>query len=392
MQSGPALFRLLGDDARLRVLRLLDAERLNVSELTAILGIAQSGVSRHLGLLKDAGLVEEQRDGGFTVLPARPGAPGGPQRLRAGVAAAPGALRVGLRDACRSGRRCAAGGGARGVRKENFDAHAGPDTRRAPARARPELGGVGARARAPAAAARVADLGCGDGYLTIEASRWAARVIAVDRSRRRARARARRSPTARPRIERHLEARRARAAAARGCRRRRRAALPGAAPRAAIRRAPSPKPPASSSPGGRVLRARFARARREWVRERLGDRWLGFSRRELSELLARRRASSEIKVTVGARRTGDPFTVLIASGVKPTPETRPSGRATQESPEPRPEHAEHLELAYAQLRTRILVLDGAMGTMIQRYKLTEADFRGERSGTTRTICRATATC
>ena len=29
-------------------------------------------------------------------------------------------------------------------------------------------------------------------------------------------------------------------------------------------------------------------------------------------------------------------------------------------------------------RTRILVLDGAMGTMIQRHKLTEADFRGER--------------
>ena len=30
------------------------------------------------------------------------------------------------------------------------------------------------------------------------------------------------------------------------------------------------------------------------------------------------------------------------------------------------------------LRERILVLDGATGTMIQRYKLTEADFRGER--------------
>ena len=27
---------------------------------------------------------------------------------------------------------------------------------------------------------------------------------------------------------------------------------------------------------------------------------------------------------------------------------------------------------------RILVLDGAMGTMIQRHDLTEADFRGER--------------
>ena len=30
------------------------------------------------------------------------------------------------------------------------------------------------------------------------------------------------------------------------------------------------------------------------------------------------------------------------------------------------------------LARRILLLDGAMGTMIQRYKLTEADFRGER--------------
>src|SRR6201991_3513421 len=31
-----------------------------------------------------------------------------------------------------------------------------------------------------------------------------------------------------------------------------------------------------------------------------------------------------------------------------------------------------------QLKKRILVIDGAMGTMIQRYKLTEKDFRGDR--------------
>ena len=30
------------------------------------------------------------------------------------------------------------------------------------------------------------------------------------------------------------------------------------------------------------------------------------------------------------------------------------------------------------LQQRILILDGAMGTMIQRYKLSEADYRGER--------------
>src|SRR6478736_1672406 len=30
------------------------------------------------------------------------------------------------------------------------------------------------------------------------------------------------------------------------------------------------------------------------------------------------------------------------------------------------------------LESRILIIDGAMGTMIQRYKLEEADYRGER--------------
>ena len=50
MKEASTLFRLLGDEARLRLLRLLVKERLNVSELTAVLGIAQSGVSRHLGL------------------------------------------------------------------------------------------------------------------------------------------------------------------------------------------------------------------------------------------------------------------------------------------------------------------------------------------------------
>jgi 5-methyltetrahydrofolate--homocysteine methyltransferase len=30
------------------------------------------------------------------------------------------------------------------------------------------------------------------------------------------------------------------------------------------------------------------------------------------------------------------------------------------------------------LKKRILIIDGAMGTMIQRHKLTEADYRGTR--------------
>ena len=33
---------------------------------------------------------------------------------------------------------------------------------------------------------------------------------------------------------------------------------------------------------------------------------------------------------------------------------------------------------YKALQERILILDGAMGTMLQAYKFTEEDFRGER--------------
>ncbi len=48
---------------------------------------------------------------------------------------------------------------------------------------------------------------------------------------------------------------------------------------------------------------------------------------------------------------------------------------------PRPPSTD-LQTVESQLREllarRILMLDGAMGTMIQRYKLSEADFRGER--------------
>ena len=66
MREASALYRLLGDEARLRLLRVLDKDRFNVKELTAILGLAQSGVSRHLGLLKEAELVAEERDGAFS--------------------------------------------------------------------------------------------------------------------------------------------------------------------------------------------------------------------------------------------------------------------------------------------------------------------------------------
>ena len=51
------------DANRLRILGILRDGPFNVAELTDILGVGQSTVSRHLRILSDAGLVEARRAG-----------------------------------------------------------------------------------------------------------------------------------------------------------------------------------------------------------------------------------------------------------------------------------------------------------------------------------------
>lgn len=312
MQSGSALFRLLGDDVRLRVLRLLDAERLNVSELTGILGIAQSGVSRHLGLLKDAGLVAEDRDGGFSfyrIAPAvREGFNGfGPvwPLLQSQFEAA-AATEVGRADNARLAE-------VRRLRKENFDAHSGPDTNErqlVPGRSWAAWSRALGHLLPPL---RVADLGCGEGYLTIETSRWASKVIAVDRSKAvldRARALAARRKVSnvtwkKGELEKLPLAD---------------ASVDVALMSQALHHAADPATALAEAArilvaGGRVLVLDLREHDETWVKDRLGDRWPGFSDAALRRLLEDA-GFDDVRVTVGARRTGDPFTVLIASGVK----------------------------------------------------------------------------
>jgi SAM-dependent methyltransferase len=328
VQDTPSLFRLLGDDVRLRVLRLLDAERLNVSELTSILGIAQSGVSRHLGLLKDAGLISEEREGGYTYFQLSPALTDGTD----GLAPLATFLRSHFEQATRTdtGRaddvRLAE---VRRVRKENFDLHGGPDMN--------ERQLVPGRSWAAWARAlghllpplRVADLGCGEGYLTVEASRWASRVIAVDRSpavleRARALATRRRVKNViwkRGELER-LPIRDGSVDVALLSQALHHAQDPTRAVREAAR---------ILVPGGRMLILDLLEHSEGWVRDRLGDHWLGFSDSTLTALLEGA-AMTDIKVTIGARPTsavrataGKPataepthaFTVLIASARKP---------------------------------------------------------------------------
>lgn len=56
-------FRLLADPARVRILLLLEKEELSVAELQEILSMGQSRISMSLSQLRQAGLVEDRRNG-----------------------------------------------------------------------------------------------------------------------------------------------------------------------------------------------------------------------------------------------------------------------------------------------------------------------------------------
>lgn len=307
MRRASALYRLLGEGARLRLLRVLAQERLNVTELTGVLGLAQSGVSRHLGLLKDAGLVVEERDAGYSY-------------YRLGPAFGPieSALRTQFDESADDPDVRADEARLQEVlrlRKENFDAHAGPDTRDARQLVPGRSWAAWSRALGLLMPRlKVADLGCGEGYLTMEAARWASRVIAVDRSDavlKRARALARRRRVAnviwkKGELER-LPIKDASVDVAMLSQALHHAQHPARAIEEAAR---------IVVPDGRVLVLDLRSHQEEWVRAKLGDRRLGFDDDELKRMLTGA-GLIDVKIRVGARKAGDPFTVLIAAGIKP---------------------------------------------------------------------------
>jgi len=57
------VFKALADKNRLRILKMLQQKKMCVCELSAALCITRPSVSRHLSLMKDAGLVEDERNG-----------------------------------------------------------------------------------------------------------------------------------------------------------------------------------------------------------------------------------------------------------------------------------------------------------------------------------------
>lgn len=270
------VFRTLSDPTRVRVLALLEHQELAVQELMDVLGMAQSRVSRHLAILREAGLLQDRREGTYVFY--RFAAPReGPwheawQLVRRQLHDDP--LALGDAAALENVLR------ARAARTRSFFDAVGPEWDAL----RKVFNDDALRARAIAELVpqgiRVADVGTGTGILAAELARLGLRVIAIDNS-------ARMLETAAAKLAAEgvhdVELRQGDAD---------RLPLDDGSVAAAfahmvLHYLPSPgdairELARAVAPGGRVVVVDFVRHEHEWMRHELGVVWLGFAQEELS--------------------------------------------------------------------------------------------------------------
>lgn len=290
-------FRALGDPTRLRILRLVAAAPLNVTELVSLVGVAQSSVSHHVGKLRGLGLVREERQAGFTYY----------------------SLAVGEADA-----RWPLIQLARGAEDEEGDLARLQDL----LRAREDRQALNERLLEPGQSwflwasalasllppLEVCDFGCGTGVLSLAIARWAKQVWAIDQSAEalaQARARAEREGVSNItflREDLHQ------------------LSLPDGQRdlvviSQSLHHVESPAAVLAEAhrllrPGGRLVLLELMPHREEWVRERLGHRHLGFDPGALEHLLAQSGFTGLTRET-HARDGGSTFRVFLLTGTRP---------------------------------------------------------------------------
>lgn len=268
-----AWFKALADETRLRLVRILSRQELSVGEIVSVLGLGQSRVSRHLGILVGCGLLVSRRDGAWTFYRASTtGAAAnclrclGPHLETAGPVADLEALAAVLRERQQETRR--------------FFNTIAPDWG---ALRREVLGGCDPADLIRAVMPRVAtaaDLGCGPGDLLPVLAERADTVIGVDSS-----------PTMLGLAERRV------AGTSAGVRMGELEHLPMADGEAdfavmclALHHLADPAVAVAEArrvlaAAGQLVIVDFLPHRDESMRRRFGDRWLGFSRRQLEEWL-----------------------------------------------------------------------------------------------------------
>jgi len=317
--------KLLGDDTRLRILRLVAREPLNVSEITGILGMAQSGISRHLSLLRKAGLVEERREGVWSYY-----------QLSQGIRLGNGSWNGG-------GTAPEGGDGEEGVpdpqlrevwefvSKRLSEAedpfHDLPRLTEALRQRENYGGGLNEKLLEPGQSwfawsralhyllppLDAVDLGCGDGTITVEISRFARRVVGIDAdpkailaARKRAEREHRTNVTFKEdRIERLQEPDNT---------------YDLAVFSQSLHHLRDPEVGVSQAvrilrPGGRLVIFDLAPHNEAWVVAKLGHVHLGFEAEALKSMLAAH-GLERVQLEQVVQRRGEVFRVLLATGIK----------------------------------------------------------------------------
>jgi ArsR family transcriptional regulator len=285
MSSGPdpaALFHSLSDPSRLRLLRLLRRQELNVQELVKVTGLSQPRVSRHLAVLREQGWLEQRRQGTWNwyraVEPAE--FPFGAALCRQVATAAD---RVAAADS--DDRKLAAVLDERRRRDDDFFAGLADRWDRIRTEyEHPEIS-LGTVAALVDPDLRILDIGTGTGAMLPVLGRATGRVVALDNSaamldRARTLCRAEGlegvalcngTVEALPFADDAFDACHSAMAL-------HHVADPAAAVREMAR---------VVCPGGRVMITAFGSHREEWMRDELAHRWLGFARDEIEGMLRR---------------------------------------------------------------------------------------------------------
>jgi ubiquinone/menaquinone biosynthesis C-methylase UbiE/DNA-binding MarR family transcriptional regulator len=306
------VFKTLADPTRMRILFLLERQELAVQELMEVLGMAQSRVSRHLGILRAAGLLRDRRDGTFVLY--RFTLPEGGQWREAWKL-----VSRSLGEDATAERDLAALAGvieARASQSRSFFDSVGPEWDALRRVWSDDLLRARALARLIRPGLRVADIGTGTGALALELARAGLQVVAIDHSKRMLDA-ARAKLEADPGLDVELRLGDA-------------SSLPlsdgevdAAFAHMVLQYLASPIEALREMarvvrPGGSVVVVDFVRHDREWMREELGVLRLGFTAEEIvSGFISAGLPEPRIEIQAPASRAADLPETFIASAERP---------------------------------------------------------------------------
>ncbi len=301
--------RLLADPTRVRILALVSREELSVAELQDILGMGQSRISSHLGLLRQGDLLTDRRDGkrAYYALNQRL-EPAAGRLLRAALDGLEGDPQI-EEDCVNLGRVLDR---RRELSMQYFDSIAGRlDKDYCPGRT---WEGISHLLLRLVPEIRVIDLGAGEGLISGLLARRAASVVCVDKSRRMVEvgtALAEQNGLGNLRyVLGDIEA----------------VPLPDASADLAIlsqalHHAEHPEVAVAEAhrllaEGGRIVVLDLAEHQFERARELYADRWLGFAENALHRYL-REAGFQQVEVVSAGKESVEPFfETLVATGVK----------------------------------------------------------------------------